>query len=349
MSEQPRIRTFTKQYTLKVSEVGGLKQLQDVSLITEGDALGHDVRIDSVTLDNVAEALKGRKLRAYVTHDGAMWGDRLTREAGIFSGIKRDGDKVKAASFKPLKAFAEHNRAQYDALFEMAEEMPGEWGISIVPEGYAVWAMEDGTERPFRYGDDKPDGAVGDKPALRVTSVMSADFVDAPAANVGGLFRADANENKKKGNTDMADNDATKEALALSKQVNDLTKQVDSLKTELKAAEIAFDEQVKQLKAEHTTQLSDERNRAKEVLELGKAHKKEDLAIAALSKGTTVNEFRAELLDSYKSGNVTQDADPESGGDQVTTLRAQLAACKDPVQKGRLAQQLNALRNKGDK
>lgn len=314
MSDAPRIYTFTAQPALRVSEDGGLKRLHDVSLITEGDALGHDVRIDSVTLDGVVKAIGNRKLKAYVTHSGALWEDRLTREAGVFSGISRDGDKVKAAVFKPLKAFAAHNRAQYDALFEMAEEMPGEWGISIVPEGYAAWVMEDGTEMPHRYGDDKPQGAVGDKPALRVLSVRSADFVDAPAANAGGLFRvSEVNTNK---DTNMAENDA-KEALALSKQVNDLTTKVEELTAKLSAK----DNELKQVAEAHHAALAAERSRAKDILELGEKHGRREMAVEALSKGTDVADFRAELLDAYASGN--------KPGTQIPA--AELDANKEPA------------------
>jgi len=303
MADNPRIYTFTAQHHLRVSEESGLKRLHDVSLITEGDALGHGVRIDSITLDGVVAAVAGRKLKAYVTHQGALFTDRLTREAGLFSGIKRDGDKVKAAMFKPLKAFAEHNRAQYDTLFEMAEEMPGEWGISIVPEGYAAWVMEDGSELPYRYGDDKPQGAVGDKPALRVTSVLSADFVDAPAANVGGLFRTDSTTENKE--NQMAEDNA-KEALALSKQVNDLTTKVEQLTAQLSAKE----NELNNAAEFHQAALAAERNRSKEILELGDRHNRREMAIEALSKGTDVAQFRADLLDAYATGNAHQTAEP---------------------------------------
>jgi hypothetical protein len=310
MADNLQIRTFARQTGLRVSDDAGVKRLHDVSLITEGDAIGHNVRIDSTTLDTVAEALKGKKLRGYITHEGALYSDRLTREVGIFSGIHRDGDKVKAATFKPLKSFATHNPAQYDALFELAEEMPTEWGISIVPEGFAVWTMEDGSEVPYRYGDDKPQGAVGEKPALRVTAVQSADFVDAPAANVGGLFRADQPNDHKE--TNMAENEATKEALALSKQVNDLTTKVEQLTAQLTAKE----NELKNAAEAHLAALAAERSRSKEILELGDKHNRREMAIAALSKGTEVSDFRAELLDAYAAGNAPQTPEP------ATTLDA---------------------------
>jgi hypothetical protein len=136
-----------------------------VALMTIGPALGHDMTIDRQTLGLLLAVLP-QKLRAYITHRGAH-DDRLTREIGFFSGHRIDGDKLRS-DFTPLKSWRENFKRQYDTLMELAEELPGAFGISLVLEG----EVENG--------------------ALRPSKVLSADFVDAPAANADGLFNAAA-------------------------------------------------------------------------------------------------------------------------------------------------------------
>lgn len=289
---------FSRQHTLRVSEDNDIQVMGDVSIITTGEALGHGLQIDGKTLDQAEELLKGKKLRAYLTHSGAWYEDRLTKEIGSFSGIYRDGDQLKAKQFRPFKAFRKNNQQQYDILFELAEEMPENFGVSIVPEGFAVWVMDNGDEMNYRYGDDKPEGAVDDMPSLRLVSILSADFVDAPAANPGGLFRADVKtENNNKGITMSETND--KELLALSKQVNDLKDESANLNKQLKAK----NDEITALSDSHQLELKAERERISEVLELGKAHKQDELAFDAIKEGNSVLEFQQKLLNAYKGGN----------------------------------------------
>jgi hypothetical protein len=281
---------FTRQRGLSIGESDGLKTLENVAIISAGEALGHGVMIDDKTLDQIVTAIGTRKLRAYVTHDGALYGDRVTREAGWFSEIKREDDRVMAGKFTPMKSFAKHRPEQYEALFELADVMPENWGVSIVPEGYAAWKLESGDELPFRYSDDKPQGAVGDLPVLRVSSVLSADFVDAPAANARGLFSA--NHHQKDDDTMSTENN---DSLALNKQVTDLSAEVTALKAQIEAEKTA-----------HQIELSAERTRVTDLLALGRDHKRDALALTAIQNGDTVDTFRQSLLDAYKAGNQTQ-------------------------------------------
>lgn len=323
---------FSRQHTLRVSEENDTQVMSDVSIITIGEALGHGLKIDGKTLDQAEELLKGKKLRAYLTHSGAWYSDRLTKEIGSFSGVYRDGDQLKAKQFRPFKAFRKNNQQQYDILFELAEEMPENFGVSIVPEGYAAWVMENGDEMQYRYGDDKPEGAVDDMPSLRLVSILSADFVDAPAANPGGLFRADMNnENNNKGNTMSESND--KELLALSKQVNDLKDEKADLKTQLKAKE----DEITALSDNHKLELKAERERISEVLELGKAHKQDNLAFDAIKDGKSVMEFQKALLEAYKGGNRQ-----ESGEGSM-----ELDANKEPKNRDEFLATYRSLRDEG--
>lgn len=162
------------------------KGFADVSVI-EGDreALGHGIYIDDVGLGQLMGLLMGKSLPGYVTHDGAMFEDRLTKEIGMFSGFYRDGDKIKAKTFSFFDSFREHNKEEFDKLVELADKMPEQMGVSIVFAGTAVWIDGEGEEVPGYMPE--PDGAMYGMPVVRFASVESADFVKNPAAN-SGLF-----------------------------------------------------------------------------------------------------------------------------------------------------------------
>jgi hypothetical protein len=326
-SVTPKRFTFAAQHGLRTGEADGVRYMEDVAIISAGEALGHGLMIDDKTLDQVVEAVGKRKLRAYITHNGALWGDRLTKEVGTFSGLSRVDDRVVAKRFTPFKSFAKHRTEEYEALFELADEMPEDWGVSIVPEGYAAWPLKDGNELPFRYGDKKPEGAVSDMPSLRVTSILSADFVDAPAANERGLFRA-STTHQSKGDIEMATENT--DALALNKQVTDLQAEVVTLKaqianhaTQLAAEQAAFE-----------VELKAERTRVSDVLALGKEHGRDSLALTAITDGSTVDQFRATLLAAYKAGNkpgtpdaadatdINPDRAPKSSAEFLATYRS---------------------------
>lgn len=295
---------FARQDTLRVSDDSGAKTLSDVSIITEGDALGHGVYIDAITISQAKDLLGSKKLKSYITHNGA-WADRLTQEVGSFSGFFVSGSQLKASTFRPFKSFSKNRPEAHDMLFELAEEMPEDFGVSIVADGYAVWVTEEGEEIPYRYGDEKPDKAKYDKPSLRVTAIFSADFVDAPAANAGGLFRAQ-NDNHKSNHTMSETND--KELLALNKQVSSLKDQVVDLKEQLSAK----DSELEGAKNAHQIELKSERERIREILELGKEHGQEKLAFDAIGEGTAIKEFQTQLLAAYAKGNKPGQSGEES-------------------------------------
>ena len=96
-----------------------------------------------------------------------------------------------------------------------------------------------------------------------------------------------------------------KDLLALSKQVNELTSEKSTLTDSLNAKE----QEIKALGESHQLELKEERERIREILELGKEHGKETLAFEAVTDGTDVSGFQKKLLSSYKSGNSTQDGD----------------------------------------
>ena len=253
--------------------------LSDVSLISKGVASGHGLEIDDESLATALESLKGKKkLRSYLHH--SMWEDRLGAEIGYFSGFRVEDDRLMADKFTFLKSFKNNKKEQYDALVELAKEMPEEFGVSL----------------SFSFETEKSDSM----PAVRFKEVFSADFVDQPAANPRGLFRIEDNNSNHNVNTDMAKEDNNQsELLELRKQVVALESERDGLREKVTNKENELGAVEERLKAE----LSDERSRVKNILELGREHGKQEVALKAIEEGKTIEQFKADLLDSYREGN----------------------------------------------
>lgn len=157
--------------------------MSSVALISIGPALGHGLYIDSKSLEMIEDELDGVRLPAYITHQGAIFEDRLTREIGLFDNFRIEGDRL-LGDFQAFESFMEDESKKYNRLFELAEKMPERFGLSIVFSANAAWATESGDVETA----EKPDDALFDYPSIRVEEVSSADFVDTPAANDRGLF-----------------------------------------------------------------------------------------------------------------------------------------------------------------
>ena len=157
--------------------------LSGVSLISVGPALGHGLFVDDASLDSLMIELQGQNLPAYITHRGAIFDDRLTREIGMFYNFRIEGDRL-VGDFQAFDSFREDESKKFNRLFELAEKMPERFGLSIVFSATTVWATEDGDVATI----ERPDNALFDFPSIRVDEVSSADFVDQPAANQRGLF-----------------------------------------------------------------------------------------------------------------------------------------------------------------
>lgn len=171
--------------------------MMGVSLISVGPAMGHGLFVDGKSIQTIADELEGQKLPAYITHRGALFEDRLTREVGMFSNFRIDGDRL-LGDFQAFDSFREDDARKFNRLFEMAEKMPERFGLSIVFSATSAWATPDGDIPMGRFPNNDsdrlydennpPEEALFEFPSIRVEEVSSADFVDSPAANQRGLF-----------------------------------------------------------------------------------------------------------------------------------------------------------------
>ena len=85
-----------------------------------------------------------------------------------------------------MKSFRLDEPVRFRRLFDLADSMPDSFGLSLVFESELVWILEDGTEIPVAEGSAKT--SIREMPSVRFRAIRSADFVDAPACNEGGLF-----------------------------------------------------------------------------------------------------------------------------------------------------------------
>ena len=165
--------------------------LSGVSLIAAGEALGHDMWIDYVTLSQVAEqAGQGKHgIKSRFTHP-SMSADGMGRHLGRIKDVRVEGDRVLGDLHfaKSAHSTPDGNLAEY--VMELAEEDPAAAGLSIVFEHDAE--REEAYQASFGDGPfESPDeDNVKNLPHVRLAKLRAADVVDEPAANPEGMFDA---------------------------------------------------------------------------------------------------------------------------------------------------------------
>lgn len=207
------------------------KGLQDVSILTMGEAGGHGMLVDEKTIQDFMKLSMGKTIPAYLTHEGSQDPetgrpkDRLGKEIGMFSGFYRDGDKVRAKNFTFLQSFKDAEPKAHKTLVEMAQSFAENLGISPVMRHFKAWALKDGSE--VKADGSVPAAALNSFPSMRLRDLLSCDFVQKPAANLG-LFETKIDD---KPNIIMSD------TILLSKHNEEVT----SLQTQHKDAITALE------------------------------------------------------------------------------------------------------------
>lgn len=184
-----RVRLRAKNSAQKPPRVdrAGSGRINGLSLITKGEALGHDFWIDETTLDQVADQAEGSKGRW--TH-GNLCADGLGTHLGRWQDVQRLGDSVVGDFvFSPTAKNVKPEGLSVDApayLMDLAERDPDAAGVSTVLElaDFEVEKLSD---------EDKKAGKQA-KRFARTKSTPRADFVGDPAANPDGLFAGTPSE-----------------------------------------------------------------------------------------------------------------------------------------------------------
>jgi hypothetical protein len=147
----------------KVDRESGV--IHGVSVITEGEASGHGLHIDSTTLKQMLETASAYPggLKVKVNH-----GTGLESIAGVLKNFILDGSNLRG-DLHILKASEDREK-----VLEMAETMPESFGVSVC-------------------FSNEPEIIEGKKFA-RCSEIYSADLVDSPAANPNGLFSSNTSK-----------------------------------------------------------------------------------------------------------------------------------------------------------
>jgi hypothetical protein len=180
--------------------------IRGYAVITRGEALGHDLWIDEVMLDQVVEAgnAKSSGLKVRFTHPG-LCSDGLGKFLGRARAFVRDGDVVRADLHFSGVAGKSPEGDLSGYLMDLADEDDKAFGTSIVfsrdfeaeekllVDGGAVERTTDDDWGGVRYWDMKefvsPDPLNEKKLRhARLAELSASDVVDEPAANPAGMF-----------------------------------------------------------------------------------------------------------------------------------------------------------------
>lgn len=197
-SEEPRVIRDGGDY--------GAGIIRGFSMITRGEALGHEMWIDGEFLDQVAGASSAagkRGLKVRFTHPG-LSSDGLGKFLGRVKFGRRDGEQVFGDLHFSRSSHdtPDGNLAKY--VMDMAEEHPEDFGASIVFKNDRKAANEFEVKHQVEV-EDGFDPQTGEKRKYkrfqspdplnkrnlrhaRLAALHATDIVDDPAANPDGLF-----------------------------------------------------------------------------------------------------------------------------------------------------------------
>lgn len=169
----------------------GAGLIQGVSVATLGEALGHGMWIDEVTLKQIADAgnAAAAGLKSRWTHPD-MSSDGMGKLTSRLRAFRVSGDQVFANQhfLRIGHTSPDGDLASYQ--MDLAEEDPTSYGLSIVFE------RDRGEMSRFQLEHSDADGNfkspdernLNNYPHVRLKKLWAADAVDEPAANPNGLF-----------------------------------------------------------------------------------------------------------------------------------------------------------------
>lgn len=167
--------------------------IRNVSVITRGEALGHEIWVDHEFLGEVAEAITATGVKARFTHPG-LSSDGVGQKLGKLTDAIVDGDQVLADLHFQEAATKTVDGDLADYVMSLAEETPEDFGLSIVFEHDIESMNEHLAENTITHAGREiytsPDELNKDNyPHARLARLRAGDVVDSPAANPDGLFQ----------------------------------------------------------------------------------------------------------------------------------------------------------------
>jgi hypothetical protein len=183
---------FNKGGSLTVDREGGKfgkGVIYSTSIITRGEALGHELWVDQTFLSQVEEGINSSPtgIKARFTHPG-LSSDGVGTKLGKFYNAVVKGDQVFADLHFQEAAYNTPDGDLATYVLSLAEDTPEDFGLSIV--------FDHDFEASEEYDEAVSLGAIqGDKgneegySYARLSRIYSCDAVDSPAANPSGLFK----------------------------------------------------------------------------------------------------------------------------------------------------------------
>ena len=177
----------------RVEREGGYRKagiIHSVSIITKGEALGHDLWIDDVTLEQVADLISANRngVKSRFTHP-SMSGDGLGKQVGRVMDAEVEGNQVLADQHFLASAHKAPDGDLAEYLMSLADEDPTSYGLSIAflhdADAMEQFQVQHTADGEFRSPDPLN---VNHYPHVRIAELHAADAVDEPAANPNGLF-----------------------------------------------------------------------------------------------------------------------------------------------------------------
>lgn len=156
--------------------------LRGIRVIEAGEAKGHNVLIDDISLSAIASLGSRGKVKSRFGHPG-MSGTALGTYLGTVENIRlNNGLVVGDLHLDKNVASTSPSGDLYTYILNLAESAPSQAGASIVCEADLSWKGSDGVEYTY---EAKPTELAYDKPFLRPVSLDAVDLVDEPAATSG--------------------------------------------------------------------------------------------------------------------------------------------------------------------
>jgi hypothetical protein len=174
--------------------------IYDAAIVTEGEAKGHGVNLDSEFVGKVVE-LAGKKslgIKVRFGHpsmSGNALGTFVGRAKNFRTAISDKGKALARADIHLSETAAESpNGNLYDYVLSMAESEADMFGMSIVFRPGKTYVRKDG-QKIYDHSEFSADGCklrkkeYKDLPLfVECEQLHAADLVDEPAANDNGLF-----------------------------------------------------------------------------------------------------------------------------------------------------------------
>ncbi|QDV44374.1 hypothetical protein Enr13x_42390 [Stieleria neptunia] len=178
--------------------------IRGVSLAAVGEALGHEMWLDQITIEQVAEYAQGKAetgLKCRFTHPG-LCSDGMGRHLGRLMDVRVEGEKAVGDLHFAESAHSTPDGDLAEYVMLLTDEDPAAAGLSIVfhhdfeSEDAFGEAHQEDYEYEDRHGrtvktkrfkspDDRNEHGY---PHVRLSELRAADVVDEPAANPDGLF-----------------------------------------------------------------------------------------------------------------------------------------------------------------